>query len=311
MRSQARGRPFAMKQILVGIDFSDSSDLALLQARALAVQLDASLTLLHSTGMTDAGQQVYEEGKNAGASWTTYVKQRLDHARGELEARRARCEAEGIKTTTRMVAGYADAAMVSMGHELEADFIVVGTHGRRGRDRWLFGSVAGNVVRLSRRNVWVAREATPPIGRPSRVMVATDFSPTADSGVRAALALSKPDALVDVVHCWRVGFDFGLPPPLPLLDEMRERALENGTRLLAEYADSGRHVRFDMIDGEPVEGILARLADGDHDMLVIGSHGRRGVGRLLLGSVAESLVRRATHSVLVVHGAGAHTGTST
>ena len=71
--------------------------------------------------------------------------------------------------------------------------------------------------------------------------------------------------------------------------------------MLAELSDA--RTRFTLLEAPPVAGLLELFDAGEHDLLILGSHGRRGVQRMVLGSVAEHVARRALRSVLVVHGA--------
>jgi nucleotide-binding universal stress UspA family protein len=131
-------------------------------------------------------------------------------------------------------------------------------------------------------------------------LVATDFSETAERGLEAALELAAPEADIEVLHCWRSHSHYGLPPPSDAVDEQLEHAKQMGDALIREHPD--RDLSFLLLQADPVDGVVDHLNAGDHDWLAIGSHGRRGVKRLVLGSVAEHVVRRATRSVLVAHG---------
>jgi nucleotide-binding universal stress UspA family protein len=91
---------------------------------------------------------------------------------------------------------------------------------------------------------------------------------------------------------------------IPFDDETREEILEESTRLLDEYArrakDEGVEPTKEYNFGEPSEEILGYAEDEDVDHIVVGSHGRSGVTRVLLGSVAESVTRRSPVPVTVV-----------
>ena len=297
-----------MRNVVVGVDFTSASDAALSQAMALAGQHAARLTIVHGSGVSDAGMAAHDVGIRAHAGWTAYVSERLQHAEDKLADYAGRCRAQNIDVATKLSNGFADASIVSTAHQLDAELVVVGTHGRTGSERWLHGSVAERVCRLSERNVLVARPASPARGQLQNILVATDFSATADEGLSTAIALASPGASLTLLHCWDPGPPFGLPPPADMRERARDRAQEKGNQYLAQRGGppsstrGGCHVRFMLKDADPVSGLLEQLSVGEYDILVIGSHGRRGVRRLILGSVAEHVIRHATHSVLVVHG---------
>ncbi|ADD07191.1 UspA domain protein (plasmid) [Natrialba magadii ATCC 43099] len=83
-----------------------------------------------------------------------------------------------------------------------------------------------------------------------------------------------------------------------------EKAKERGHELLddaeAMAADQDRDLETELIVGEPEHVIVGQASDGEYDTIVIGSHGREGVSRVLLGSVAEKVVRRSPTPVVVV-----------
>lgn len=291
-----------LKKIVVGLDFSAASKPALEQAMALAEHHGAQLVVAHASGLTDASMAMHDEAVRIGAPWKSYVEDRMQRAQQLLDEATESCRREGVSASARLSHAHADAALVSVAHDVDADLVVVGAHNRDVTDRWLLGSVSERVVRMCERNVLVARAATPARGALERVLIATDFSPTAERGLRVGLGLCSPEADVEVLHCWEAPVHYGLPPPNDLQRGLRERAFEQGNQLLAQLSVRVKRMHFEILDAPAADGILERLEAGEHEIVVIGSHGRRGVRRLLLGSVAERVVQRARHSVLVVHG---------
>ena len=172
-----------MKRIVVGIDLSSASTPALAQATTLAQTHGARLYIVHATGLTEGSQAAHDEAVRTAAPFRRFTEERIERAHQLLDAASQVAARAGIDVEQILCDGFAEATIVSRAHKVNADLIVVGTHGRVGSERWLLGSVAEQVVRLSERNVWVAREPTPPLGRPSRVLVATDFSETAERGI--------------------------------------------------------------------------------------------------------------------------------
>jgi nucleotide-binding universal stress UspA family protein len=134
-------------------------------------------------------------------------------------------------------------------------------------------------------------------GRPlfSTILFPTDLSDRASEAFAVASALVGPDSRLVVQH---VVADDGHGAPVPRSDTLR--------RLHDLYPSSpGGAVTYRLSAGNPVEEICRAAEDSQCDLIVMASHGRTGVGRLLLGSVAESVFRHVTAPVVLVHGSGA------
>ncbi|MFP8954102.1 universal stress protein [Natrialbaceae archaeon A-arb3/5] len=137
-----------------------------------------------------------------------------------------------------------------------------------------------------------------------RILVGYDGSELAASALAFAFE-TAPDAEVTALHVIQVP-DGLLPafegPEIQL--PVTEKAHEHAESILDEARDiaseHGRELETAIATGKPDQRIVERAADGDYDMVVVGSHGRSGLSRVLLGSVAETVVRRAPVSVAVV-----------
>jgi universal stress protein A len=121
---------------------------------------------------------------------------------------------------------------------------------------------------------------------PGRVLVATDFSETADAAVRVAVAYAESlGASLDVLHVVS-----------PLADPLAEPWL---TRLAREI-DGAVPVTTAVRSGVPSTQIVHYAHENRIDLIVLGTHGRTGISRALSGSVAERVVRLARCPVLTV-----------
>ena len=141
-----------------------------------------------------------------------------------------------------------------------------------------------------------------------KILLPTDFSDTADAALAYAAGLAADlGATIDLVHVFSDPYALSMSVPevyAPVPADVRERVL---TDLRAHL-----RARLDTIGGQGVTGtdtivtglvaptIVKYAADHAIDLIVIGTHGRRGVAHLLLGSVAEHVVRTATCPVLTV-----------
>ena len=132
------------KQILVPIDFSDGSSRAVTQAVELARALGASIELFHSYQLP-----VFALPDSSIALSPTYVADLTDRAQKELNRHRDGLVSEGLSVTTKLLEGNPADAIVERATAINAQMIVLGTHGRSGFRRFLLGSTAERVVRTA------------------------------------------------------------------------------------------------------------------------------------------------------------------
>lgn len=137
---------------------------------------------------------------------------------------------------------------------------------------------------------------------PHDILVPIDFSPGSEHALDYACSLAgKLDATIHLVNA----IGAGLPElNVALTDQMIETLRTGAMAQLEKLAEARKPVvRFGKLIvqfGEARDAILETVASVRPDLIVIGSHGRRGVSRFVLGSVAEEVVRRAPCPVLVV-----------
>jgi nucleotide-binding universal stress UspA family protein len=144
-----------------------------------------------------------------------------------------------------------------------------------------------------------------------RLCCAVDFSEASRAAMREATELARrSDAGLELLH---VLLDPAPVAPGPDLTDQRPSFLDVASAELRSTLASwqgeaehvlGRAVNATVLPGSPADEIVRFARERGPDLLVLGTHGRRGVERLLLGSVAERVVREAPCSVLVVRGRG-------
>ncbi len=139
-----------------------------------------------------------------------------------------------------------------------------------------------------------------------QVLLPHDGSAPSDAAL-AFVAERFPDAevtLLRVLDPTVAAYDAPLDAPLPgFWQDWYEEAIEEASAALDRAADrlaESAGVRTRVEIGKPAAVILSAVESGGHDHVVMGSHGRDGVSRLLLGSVAETVVRRSPVPVTVV-----------
>ncbi|MBX3160419.1 MAG: universal stress protein [Deltaproteobacteria bacterium] len=182
------------------------------------------------------------------------------------------------------------------------DLIVVGTHGRTGLSRVLLGSVAEKVVRHAPCSVLVVRpEGEPP--RFQHVFVPTDYSEEARHATELAAELVVPGGEgITLFHVLELPVALTgealVPDVYRDLGDVSAKSLDAAAADLRARIDAPVTTRQRI--GRPGSETLAALeSDRTVDLVVMGSHGRTGLQRMLLGSVAEKVVRHARCPVLV------------
>jgi nucleotide-binding universal stress UspA family protein len=200
-----------------------------------------------------------------------------------------------------------------------ADLIVVGTHGRSGFDRLVFGSVAEKVLRTSKLPVMTVPSHDAdvrPQGEPfRRILFATDFSPGSAAALEYAASLAQHGAAqliaLHVVEPIPAGSDpnFGASLHFAAYEAALER---DATKRLREAVLPRVQHTCDttevMTRGKPYVEILRVAAEREVDLIVTSVHGRNAIDRFVFGSTTEQLLRRATCPVLTIRSADGHRG---
>jgi nucleotide-binding universal stress UspA family protein len=181
--------------------------------------------------------------------------------------------------------------------EKKADLIAMSTHGRGGVVRLIAGSVAEEVLRRSKVPVLMTRPETP-VHPWKRIAVALDGSERSEAILPEAAALAKKmGAVLEVLHVVHPVVAGGageipvvLPPPdpMPYLDGVLKR-----------LAAEGLPPQVAILEGGTSQAILRHLEASGAGLLCMTTHGRTGMTRILLGSVAEEILRKAPCPVLL------------
>jgi universal stress protein A len=142
------------------------------------------------------------------------------------------------------------------------------------------------------------------------ILVPIDLSPRSTRALASAQEFASAfGASIDLLYVWSAP---ALVAPesvitgvgvneQPLLEWIRHSASEHLTKFEADARESGIAVRSSLCEsGDPASTIIERASAGKYDLLVLGTHGRTGLSHVIMGSVAEKVVRRAPCPVLTV-----------
>lgn len=293
-------------RILLATDFSRWARRAEDYACALACSWRASLTVLSVAEFPPGLNPDYPVNQQ-------YLADLLKNASSQLVDLKGRAERRGIAVTTRMATGIPSEEVITAARAEDSDLIVVGTRGKTGLAHVLLGSTAERVIRGAPCPVLTVRtdpadteEEEGVLSRPvtlERILVPVDFSDCSlDALEYAAVVAQQAKASLLLLHVLEpvsYGLDFTLGH-----SRTREQVREAWTKRLEELASSltVTHipVEFQLRGGLPADSILDSAQTLPCNLIVMGTHGRRGISHTISGSVAEAVLRKAVCPVIAV-----------
>jgi nucleotide-binding universal stress UspA family protein len=229
------------------------------------------------------------------------VRNYLRYAAGRLNY-------SGVPVETVVAYGDAPTEILRVARQHAAELIVISTHGHSGPGRWLYGSVADEVLRRAEIPVVLLPPAAAPEladKRPLRILVPLDGSRLAEAALGPACVWAQrlnAELILLQVVLW---------PPYVSSDAAKLLQLDpaamvaTAEQYLNEVARRRRaetiQVRCRAVLGRPVPTIITRVAFEEAvDLIAMSTHGRSGLARLVLGSVATGMVQRTDVPLLVV-----------
>ncbi len=280
--------------ILVPMDGSTAAETAVETALDLAQRFDASLHAINVVELDEYPADVESEA----------AEEVIQRGEETLATVRGRAADVGVSATTHVIetADPIHQTIIDYAIDHDAALIVMGTHGRTGLNRLVLGSVTERTLRTSPVPVLTVHEDITLDPDFETVLVPTDGSEAAnvaaDHGITLAGATDAAMHVVHVVDLTAVSGEFGGAEVLNALEEAGQQAVDDVIDR-ARKADL-RSVEASVLSGTPARAILDYAEERDIDLIVMGTHGRTGLERYLLGSVTEKIVRVADVPVLTV-----------
>ncbi|MHB1561919.1 MAG: universal stress protein [Isosphaeraceae bacterium] len=290
------------RNILFGADFSEGSRDAFRAACSLAAPGQTRIHVLHVIEPHWVPEEPVPYGQLVPGFYGASVEGREREALlARMREMYAPCEPVDLEYIVEE--GEAARGILDAADRLRPDLIVVGTHGRTGLSWLLAGSVATQVVRHAGCPVLALHRPEHERQRQAEgarvILHPTDFSKGCEISLRVARGLARDlGARLVLLHVVPFGV-YASEMSVPIDPEAYREALEEERRLL-DGADMKYPVEARMARGDAAEEILRAAADLDADLIVMGTHGRTGLSRLFLGSVAEYVMPRAECPVLAV-----------
>lgn len=292
-----------MSRVLAAIDLSEGSTEALRQANAYAVRTKGTLAVIHVVPDLVGTHTLFPQETAPATFDAIELKRKV----GELLAQRV------VDVTSRKpdeVEVFVDegvdyAQIAKRAEDWKADVVVIGTHGHGGLER-VFGNVADKVVRYAHAKVLVARASK----NAGPIVAATDLSdPSLPAIAAAAEEARRAGAPLHVVHAIdavggtyfsALAAAFGAPPVLPSAEVQEQARKALVTTLEKALERTGAKGEAVILEGSPTTEVVRYAEKVSARLLVLATHGRTGLRRVALGSVAEKVIRSAHCPVLVV-----------
>ena len=304
-----------MKTILVPLDGSALAEQVLPHVRLLAPLMSASVQLLHVVSEADRFHLLFDDVKQYGDAGRPLGREReweILRENGEeyLSEQAAKLRADGLEVGAEVLQGIAPEAIVDAAERSSACLIAMASHGYGGLRRWALGSVTDKVLHATRRPVLVVRGAKKPRPAPAlrKIMLPLDGSPLA----RKALPLAAE--LAGATRAELMLFSVAAPPVIETPEsiiaygefdqavaEMRGHLVEELGPYAGELEERGVKITPIALSGGVAELIVDEAVVERVDLIVMATHGRSGLRRWALGSVADKVLHASTTPLILVN----------
>jgi nucleotide-binding universal stress UspA family protein len=295
-------------KILVAVDFSSSSRQAAREVTARPWPPGSTVLLLHVMEPMDlVSGQIFAPD---------FFKARSDAAETAIASLAEELATNDMSVRTEVVPGSPRADIAACAVRFEADLIVLGSRGLGALGRFFLGSIAKAVLRSAPCSVEVVRRTQETTREPKgmKLLVAVDGSVFSQDAARAVSLRPWPAGsearVVSVAQTGaRAGFYWVTYSQAQEIDDLKRREARQIAETARELVEpSGLPITTSVLEGDPKSALIEECERWGADLALVGSHGLRGLERLLLGSVSEAVATHAHCSVEVVraHAARAH-----
>jgi len=289
--------------ILLALDLSAGSQVAV---NEVAMRPWPARTPVHVIGVADTEKLPFAP---------SVVEEILARTRTAINGAAERLKSVGLAATSRVVSGDPRMMIVEHAKEIGADLIIVGAHSAAGVVGFLLGSVAKAVIRMAPCSVEIARPTHRVPGHypGMKVLLAVDESDYSLAAAQAIAARPWPAeseirvmSVVDLSSSFlQSAFEPAFVDPAGM-DELREQAVQRAQNAIMEareiISDAGLRTSeyLSVLLEDPKKAILEEAKEWGAELIAVGSHGRRGFQRFMLGSVSEAVAMHAACTVEII-----------
>lgn len=279
-----------LSSVVVPTDFSDGALQALTRALRLPLGPKSKVTLLHVVPDDIPGVLRKEALVEA--------ERTLDKALAKVHQLALDRGLSPRQFVADVVEGESSAQILKRAHTVEADVICMGRHGRTSLVELRIGSTALKVVRHGDVPVLIVRNPAPRAYQSA--IVAVDLTLTSAKVLKAARPFVEETSRLEVLHASSVPFEDYVVVSGDRAEEYRDEALKGAIKDLDTLvARSGLKAEGRVLGGDARLLIVEEAKATKAELIVVGTHGRKGVRKLILGSVAEWIMTHTTSDVLV------------
>ena len=286
------------EKLLLATDGSQFSEGAVREAIRLAKQCSSKLSAI----------SVIETNPEYETIAPQLLEKAEKSARQHLEAVKERAKKEGVECATSILEGEDSFNYISEeAKKGKASIIIMGRRGKTGLKRLTMGSTTARVIGHAPCNVLVVPSAAEVAFK--NIVVATDGSRYSTAAASEAIGIAKRNnsaltviAVVPAELATPTDVDFGMGQRDKLVDQVMRDAEKNAKAVKEAAQTAGVTVQAFVMTGKPADAIIETARDKKADLIVVGSHGRTGLDKLLMGSVAERVIVLSACAVLVVKG---------
>ncbi|MFC2070417.1 universal stress protein [Chloroflexota bacterium] len=303
------------KKMLIPLDGSELAEVVFPYGKELAgrLSIDVILFMVGSQGLSTFApmQKAYIEHTSE------TIMNQINEVQKSLKP-----APEPVKVRGELATGYAAEEILHFTEENNVDLILIATHGHSGPKRWKIGSVAGKIMGAAKVPVLLVNAEVPEETAAEKwpvktILVPLDGSEMAESVLPHVKAIGKQPGskAVEVVllrvcepptipsyygpELSGVPLDWGKYVEQEIVRD-KERAREYLAELEKRFKDKGVSVRSEVIQGKPDDEIVEYANKNQFSLIVMASHGRSGLSRLVYGSVAVNLLHGVTSPILII-----------
>ncbi len=290
--------------ILFATDFSPCSAPAFRYAVEWANIVEAKFTVLHVLSL-QPGLDI-----DAGIA-QSYLDEQRNVAQDHLHQLLAEARQHVSQASIEMQTGLPSAKICEVAREHKADLIIMGTHGWTGFNRVVFGSVAERVIQRAPCPVLSIPDRSPKDTtgkasltiKPRHIVLPIDFSDCSMDAYEYAVQVVKwfetSLTLVCAIEPPSYSLDFTLTHPLQ--DKANREKINNRLQELTTIlVEQGLSAQYELVAKPSVEAILEASSEQKADLLIMGTHARKGLSRLILGSTTAQVLQHSPCPILTV-----------
>lgn len=266
-----------MKKLLIPVDFSETSEMAVDFGVQLAKKCGYHIMLHHSVDFNGTYESMYVDAPHA----KSFTEKVIEDMEIELENMCRKFNEDAITITRHITTGSLTNDVKNLVNEHEVSLLIMGTNGCSGLKEFLIGSNTEKIVRLVDRPV-VSIPGRVNLKKIRRIVIPTNLNEIHSSFLREVSILQQLFS-ASIEFVW-----VKTPHDIENIEEVEDEF----NNLLSEYeiASSSFTIVRDIL---PQEGLLQYVNNIDADMIAMATHGRRGISHLFSGSITEDVINHS------------------